>query len=64
MGLFRHVLVYMGDLHLVHPELKLSILDAGISLKVQQVSLMMFSLNMVVYPTTPAAHLKFVWLDK
>ena len=30
MGLFHHVLVYMGDLHLVHPALNLSILDAGI----------------------------------
>ena len=30
MGLFHHVLVYMGDLQLVHPELNLSSLDAGI----------------------------------
>ena len=30
MGLFHHVLVYMGDLHLVHPKLNLSILDSGI----------------------------------
>ena len=52
MGLFHfhHVLVYMGDLHLVHPALNLSILDAGILIMVQQVSLMMFSLNMVDFP--------------
>ena len=49
MRLFHHVLVYMGDLHLVHPALNLSVLDAGIMIMVQQVSLMMFSLNMVDY---------------
>ena len=27
MGLFHHLLVYMGDLHLVYPTLNLSILD-------------------------------------
>ena len=47
MGLFHHVLVYMGDLHLVLPSLNLSILDAGNLIMLQQVSLMMFSLNMV-----------------
>ena len=47
MGLFHHVLVYMVDLHLVLPSLNLSILDAGILIMVQQVSLMMFSLNML-----------------
>ena len=30
MGLFHNVLFYMGDLHLAHPALNLSILDAGI----------------------------------
>ena len=49
MGLFHHLLVYMGDLHLVYPALNLSILDASILKMVQQVSLMMFSLNMVDY---------------
>ena len=52
-GLFLHVLVYMGekvDLHLVHPALNLSILDAGILIMVQQVRLMMFFLTMVDYP--------------
>ena len=29
MGLFQHVLVYMGDLNLVHTALNLSNLDAG-----------------------------------
>ena len=53
VGLFHHVLVYMGemgDLHLVHPALNLSILDAGILIMVQQVRLMMFFLTMVDYP--------------
>ena len=49
MGLFQHVLVYMGDLHLVPPALNLSILDAAILILVQQVSLMMFNLSMVDY---------------
>ena len=39
MRLFHHVLVYMGDLHLVHPALKLSTLDAGILIMMQQLSL-------------------------
>ena len=30
MGLFHHVIVYMGDLQSVHPALNLFILDAGI----------------------------------
>ena len=37
MGPFHHVHVYMGDLHLVHPALNLSVLDAGILIMVQQV---------------------------
>ena len=41
----------MGDLRLVHPALILSILDAGILIMVQQLKLMMFSLNMD-YPCT------------
>ena len=49
-GLFHHILNYMVDLHLVHPALNLSTLDAGILILMQQVSLMMFSLNMVDYP--------------
>ena len=40
----------MGDLHLIHPALNLSTLDAGILILMQQVSLMTFSLNMVDYP--------------
>ena len=50
VGLFHHVLVYMGDLQLVHTALNLSTPDAGILIMVQLVSLMMFSLNMVDYP--------------
>ena len=38
--MFQNVLVYMGDLHLVLPSLNLCILDAGILIMVQQVSLM------------------------
>ena len=49
MGLFYHVLVYMGDLHLVNPAMTLSILDTDILIMVQQVSLMMFSLNTLDY---------------
>ena len=40
----------MGELHLVLPALDLYILDAGILIMVQHVSLMMFFLNMVDYP--------------
>ena len=50
MGLFNHVLVYMGDLQLVYPALNLSTLDTGILIMVQYVSLIIFSLNMVNYP--------------
>ena len=57
MGLFHHVLVYMGDLNLVHPALNLSTLDAGILIMMRQVSLMMFSLNMVDY------HMSFLLLS-
>ena len=39
MGLFHHVLVYMGYLHLVHPALNLSILDAGTTSKFDDVLL-------------------------
>ena len=38
-----------SDLHLVLPALNLSTLNAGISIMMQQVRLMMFSLNMVDY---------------
>ena len=34
-GLFHHVLVYMGDIQLVHPALNLFTLDAGILIMVQ-----------------------------
>ena len=50
MGLFQHVLVFMGDLYLVHPALNLSTLDADILILMEQVNLMMFSLNMVDSP--------------
>ena len=47
--LFHHVLLNMGDLHLVLPALNLSTLNAGILIMMQQVRLMMFSLYMVDY---------------
>ena len=47
--LFLIVLFNMGDLHLVLPALSLSTLNAGILIKMHQVRLMMFSLNMVDY---------------
>ena len=50
MGLFHHVLVDMGDLHLVLLALNLSILDVAILIMVHQVSLMMSYLTMVDYP--------------
>ena len=52
MGLFHHVLVYMGDLNLVLPSMNLSILYAGILIMVQQVSLMMSYLTMLDYPVS------------
>ena len=45
--LFHHVHFNMGDLHLVLPALYLCTLNAGILIMMQQVRLMMFSLNMV-----------------
>ena len=48
--LFNHVLIYMGNLHLVLHELNLSTLNAGILIIMHQVRLMMFSLNMVDCP--------------
>ena len=61
MGLFHHVLVYMGDLNLVHSALNLSILDAGI--------LIMFVDVLLVYVGLPyvlplAVQLDFFLLDK
>ena len=47
--LFHHILFNMGDLHVVLPALKLSNMNAGILIMMQQVRLMMFSLNTVDY---------------
>ena len=47
--LFHHVLFNMADNHLVLPALNLCTLNAGISIMMQQVRLMMFSLNFVDY---------------
>ena len=64
--MFHHAIVYMGDLHLVHPALNLSILDfldAGILIMMQQVSLMIEHGGLLhVLPL--AVHLKFFLLDK
>ena len=45
----RLIIRNMGDLHIVLPALNLSNLNAGILMMMQQVRLMMFSLNMVDY---------------
>ena len=47
--LFHYVLFNMADLHLVLPALNLSTLNAGILIMMQQLRLMMFSLNTVDY---------------
>ena len=47
--LFHHVLINIGNLHLVLPALNLSTLNVGILLMMQQVRRRMFSLNMVDY---------------
>ena len=67
MGLFHQVLVYVGDLHLVHPALNLSTLDAGILIMNSAISkfddvLLEHGGLPHVLPLT--VHLKFVWLDK
>ena len=64
--LFHNVLCNMGDLHLVFPALNLSTLNAGILIMMQQIRLMMFSLNMVNYSMSfpLAVHLSFFLLDK
>ena len=49
-GLLHQVHIHIGDLHFVLPALNLSNLDAGIFIMVQQVRMMMFSLDMVDYP--------------
>ena len=41
--------MFMADLYLVLPALNLSTLNAGISIMMQEVRLMMLSLNMVDY---------------
>ena len=45
----RLIIRNMGDLRIVLPALNLSNLNAGILMMMQQVRLMMFSLNMVDY---------------
>ena len=47
--LFHHVIFNMGVLHVVLPALNLSTLNAGILIMMQQLRLMMFSLNTVDY---------------
>ena len=46
-GIFHHVLIYVGDLHLVIPALNLSNLDGVTLIMVQQIRLMMFLLNLI-----------------
>ena len=59
--LFNIVLFNMGDLHLVLPALNLSTLNAGILIMMQQVRLMMFSLNMVDYSMSFLSLTKAPW---
>ena len=66
MGRFHHVLVYMGDLQLIHPALNLSTLDAGILI---MVAISKFDDVLLEHGGLPhvlplTVHLKFVWLDK
>ena len=62
MGLFHHVLVYMGDTHLVFPSLNLSILDAGNgATKFDDV---LFEHGGLPHVLPLAVHLKFVLLEK
>ena len=60
--MFHHVLIYMGDLHFVLPELNLSTLNAGILIAVPKIRLIIFSLNMLDFflmggGVTPIAYL-------
>ena len=61
---FHHVLFAMGDLHLVLPALNMSTLDAGILIMVQQVRLMLFSLNMVDYSMSFLLLSTFIFYQK
>ena len=55
----------MGDLHLILPALNLSTLNASILIMMQQVRLIMFSLNMVHVHVLPlAVHLRFFCLTR
>ena len=55
--LFHIIFFNMGDLHLVLPALNLSTLNTGILIMIQEVRLVMFSLNMVDYS------MSFLWLS-
>ena len=65
--MFHHVLVYMGELQLVHPELNLSTLDAGILIMNSAIS--KFDDVLLEHRGLPhvlplAVSLKFVLLEK
>ena len=65
MGLFHHILVYMGNLQLVHPAMNFSTLDAGILI----MAISKFDDVLLEHGGLPHilpldVHLKFVWLDK
>ena len=62
--LFHYVLFNMGDLHFVLPALNLSTLNAGILIMMQQVRLMMFSLNMVDYSMSFLLLIFFCWTSR
>ena len=64
MGLFHPSLVYMGDLHSVHPALNLSILEAGILIMVSKFDDVLLEHGGLSYVLHLTVNLKFVWLDK
>ena len=64
MGLFQHVLVFMGDLYLVHPALNLSTLDADILIMVRKFDDVLLEHGGLPHVLPVAVHLKFVLLEK
>ena len=64
MGQFHHVLVYMGDLHLVHPALNLSILDAFDNGPISKFDIVLLEHGGLPHVLPLAVHPRFVWLNK
>ena len=64
MGLFHHVLGYMGELHLVHPALNWSILDAGILIMVSKFDDVLLEHGGLPHVLPLAVKMDFFLLDK